>query len=846
MNAVPVIVSGGVKVISNPVAATDTYGDGETIKIEVEFSEAVNATDDRLRLPSPAAGARRCCAAGTSPPTRPPRAGVRLRRAGWRRGHQRHLDRHQAQTLVGNRNDDPQTGTITSVATGRAADLRHAPVGSPADHNVDGRLEVTLVTIAVADPDRTEFTATLDDVTFTLQRTGSTAAALDVAVKLEQDQDFLDEFIFDFSPTVTFQAGASSATLTVFGHLFAGYLATQDGTLTATVQVQDDTDYVAGSPASATAQILVRPVAVTVRLDKGAYTFTEGGPSTPVAVIATLAADIPLPNLSFFVSLGLSTTDEGQAPARPGDLPDFSKYVRFQPSDFIADMEGVRTARREFQVAPVDDAFDEPDEEYAVVLLQRGADTPQTVALRQHDGTPCDLEFACTATATILDNDDADEVEQTAGGATWTLTGEAQPAPGDTYTYSITLASGTKPDDEYVGFYLPDSATNANRLGTDPEACSAPQQFCASFDGSGAAGIWDGAGGYDTLTIYSLLADPSPHTATATLAIPGRIGAIDGTPAGTVIFFGPLDADGNPSTDGMTIIVTTPGEVSNAPPMIETTSPVEAAENQTAVETLLARNDDDERIEWTITGGADADRFVLTPAGVLTFAVAPDYERPVDAASTDPVNDAENNEYVVFVTASDGTVEDNAELQLVVQVTNVDEKPAKPAKPTVTAVPGSAELGVAWQKPDLNGGPEITGYEVEYRKEPHGEWTPFSSRVTDPSTTITGLTAHTAYQVRVRALNGETDSDWSDPSDAVSTAGPTCIAGTGRHLVRGRHGRRCLSVWLWIRGSLRPPGHAPNRWPVRQEFHVSRNALHDRSYRGRDRPYWTASLLPGQ
>ena len=83
-----------------------------------------------------------------------------------------------------------------------------------------------------------------------------------------------------------------------------------------------------------------------------------------------------------------------------------------------------------------------------------------------------------------------------------------------------------------------------------------------------------------------------------------------------------------------------------------------------------------------------------------------------------------------------GPLEDNAELQLVVQVTNVDEKPAKPAKPTVTAVPGSAELGVAWQKPDLNGGPEITGYEVEYRKEPHGEWTSFSDNVTDPSTTI--------------------------------------------------------------------------------------------------------------
>ena len=95
------------------------------------------------------------------------------------------------------------------------------------------------------------------------------------------------------------------------------------------------------------------------------------------------------------------------------------------------------------------------------------------------------------------------------------------------------------------------------------------------------------------------------------------------------------------------------------------------------------------------------------------------------------------------------------------------------------------------QEPDLNGGPAITSYRVYYRKEPHGRWTRFSDRVTGDSTTITGLTAHTAYQVRVRARNGERDSDWSDPSDTVSTAGPTCTLNPGRRLVRGRHGREC-------------------------------------------------------
>ena len=45
------------------------------------------------------------------------------------------------------------------------------------------------------------------------------------------------------------------------------------------------------------------------------------------------------------------------------------------------------------------------------------------------------------------------------------------------------------------------------------------------------------------------------------------------------------------------------------------------------------------------------------------------------------------------------------------------EKSAKPAKPTLAAVPGSStSLAASWSKPGLNGGPDITGYELEYRR----------------------------------------------------------------------------------------------------------------------------------
>ena len=124
---------------------------------------------------------------------------------------------------------------------------------------------------------------------------------------------------------------------------------------------------------------------------------------------------------------------------------------------------------------------------------------------------------------------------------------------------------------------------------------------------------------------------------------------------------------GTPARATVTII----DDDDNNAPVIVTASPVAVAENTTVVATLEASDVDDDAITWSQTGGADADRFALSPAGVLTFVAAPDYESPADLASTDPPNGATNNEYVVFVTAGDGT--DNTELQLVVTVTNADE-----------------------------------------------------------------------------------------------------------------------------------------------------------------------------
>ena len=101
---------------------------------------------------------------------------------------------------------------------------------------------------------------------------------------------------------------------------------------------------------------------------------------------------------------------------------------------------------------------------------------------------------------------------------------------------------------------------------------------------------------------------------------------------------------------------------------------------------------------------------------------------------------------------------------VIINVTNVPEKPATPAAPTVSAPDGSTTTLLAtWTAPDLNGGPPLTGYDVQYRQGTDGGWTDWPHTGTDTTTTITPLAAGTDYQVRVRAL-GEIPSDWSPPA----------------------------------------------------------------------------------
>ena len=221
----------------------------------------------------------------------------------------------------------------------------------------------------------------------------------------------------------------------------------------------------------------------------------------------------------------------------------------------------------------------------------------------------------------------------------------------------------------------------------------------------------------------------------------------------------------------------TPG---NNAPVFTSSASLSVEENTTDATVAAVDNDtDDDITDYEITGGTDEGFFSdVTSAGLLTFDEAPNFEDPKDSGT--------DNTYVVTVeaTSGTGTREMTATQTITVTVTDADEKSAKPDKPTLAKVTGSSTtLTATWTKPGLNGGPEITGYDVQYKVSTDSSWTAFAHTGSGLTTTITGLTADTSYQVRVRAKNGETDSDWSDASTAVSTNAAmtpaTCTLNTG-------------------------------------------------------------------
>ena len=150
--------------------------------------------------------------------------------------------------------------------------------------------------------------------------------------------------------------------------------------------------------------------------------------------------------------------------------------------------------------------------------------------------------------------------------------------------------------------------------------------------------------------------------------------------AGNNVYIVVVTATGGTGTRAMPVsqtITVTVTDVNEAPKFANTTTTFTVAENDTDVGTKLATDEDGADSVAYALSGADSGAFNISTAGVLTFKAAPNYEEPTDALSTDPSNAAENNVYIVVVTATGGTGTRamNVSQTITVTVTDVNEAP---------------------------------------------------------------------------------------------------------------------------------------------------------------------------
>ena len=110
--------------------------------------------------------------------------------------------------------------------------------------------------------------------------------------------------------------------------------------------------------------------------------------------------------------------------------------------------------------------------------------------------------------------------------------------------------------------------------------------------------------------------------------------------------------------------------------------------------------------EATDTDSGDTLTYSMEGTDAASFAFDASTRQITTITGVTYNHEATKNSYSVTVKASDGTA--SATIAVTIDVTDVNEKSAKPDKPTLAKVTGSSTtLTATWTKPDLNGGPDI-------------------------------------------------------------------------------------------------------------------------------------------
>ena len=488
----------------------------------------------------------------------------------------------------------------------------------------------------------------------------------------------------------------------------------------ATVVYADPTlPHLQGGPASTTVTITDNDhVPVTISWDQSSLSVDEDATTVTLQARATTTSD-KMPESGFNVAL--SATTAGDTATEGQDYRRLNSSFTFRQGDFTRTDVGGQfryQATRDVGVSIREDTVDEPDEDFTVTLnysnpslphLQGGPDIA-TVTIVDNDHFPV---VAGRDSFSVDENDDAFSESYSASDPEGTST---------TFTWSL---SGTDSGDFNIN--LDGELTFRNTPNyEDPTDSNRNNEYLVAVvatDEEGLRGLLD-----VTVTVNDVN-EPPTITGEETLSFPENstrpvetyrasdperdtitwsVSGLDGgdfhisetgvlTFASAPDFENPDDADGDNdyevtvqarddgfNTASLEVVVTVTNSTGTEEPTITTTSrPVLTyQENGTGtVYTYRATDPQGGTITWSVTG-TDANDFLISESGALTFRTPPDFENPADS-------DRDNVYEIRVVATDDQGLTDSFDVTII--VTNHHES----LEPAITTGPSS---GLTYQQ----------------------------------------------------------------------------------------------------------------------------------------------------
>lgn len=195
--------------------------------------------------------------------------------------------------------------------------------------------------------------------------------------------------------------------------------------------------------------------------------------------------------------------------------------------------------------------------------------------------------------------------------------------------------------------------------------------------------------------------------------------------------------NGTGSLTGTKTLAVTVTNVNEAP-VISTNAALSVTEGSTAAFTAAAADPEGNSITWSITGGADAGKFNIAPGtGVVTFAVAPSFSTPTDSDA--------KNDYVLQITASDGTL---SEVKTVTITVTQQVSGGTTTNTAVVIVNGQTQDAGTSATSTNSGGQTVTTVTVDDAK--------LNNILESSGTAPTVILPSTGSAVTVGELNGQT------------------------------------------------------------------------------------------